>query len=270
MKKFSLFVFLVLVGFFCSCGSDTESSAANPDDEISSSNSHGSEKDSEKSSSSFVPKSVTEASVVDYDKYAAADLVVEAVDGKKYKTLKLGPVIWMTENMNSIDPLNVKSTCYGYDESKCDTYGRVYLNNDDSEPEHLCPEGFTLPSIGVWIELAESGVDFSPVFAGTCTKNDTLQCKDLKQSVRYLAYNDKSIVFTKDSSGKVSYKVQNSHYTNDFYSLRCVKYRSIVKNLSDLPLCDTTIENVPNINVDLKSTRLNSSHNVISRMPSSA
>ena len=246
MKKF--FALAILMALLSTGCSDT-ASGSSPDEQNLSSCSGN---DDEKSSSSFKADNVTDADLLDVDKLLSdVNDTAVAPDGIVYKTMNLGPYVWITKNMYSTAPFSVKSTCYGYDESNCSKHGRLYLDNVDNTPAAICPEGFSIPSAGAWLELAENSSDFTPVFAGVCDKRDTLECENINKSVRYLAADDKSVLFTKDSSGKVSYKVLNNG-SNGFYSVRCVKFRSIVEKMVDLPICDTLLENTPSIFVQEK------------------
>lgn len=249
MNRFSNFwgksvcALMVSVPLFYACSSDSGSTSNEEGDEVLFSSSSGVTK---KSSSSGA---VTDAEQFDVSKFnLEADGKVSTADGKIYNTVAVGTVTWIMENMNSQNPLEVKSTCFNYDDSNCGTYGRLYMENDYSSAASVCPDGYTIPSIGAWTNLLKSGVDFEPVFAGVCFKRDTLECDGLKKQVRYLADDDLAIVFTKDSSGKVTHSIQ-SQYDSYFYSLRCVKYRSIVKKFKDLPYCDSTYGNMPSIYV---------------------
>ena len=218
---------------FCSCSSDSGSSTDGQED-VQDSSSSGKEGKKDLSSSSSGT-----ANNVDLQKYATKyDSIVTAKDGKEYSTFTLGPVTWMAENMNSMAPLEAKSTCYGYDDDQCEEFGRLYMQNEGSKPGVLCPEGFTFPSVGTWKKLAERTDLFNPTFAGICDKKDSLVCNGLNQSVRYLASGGNAIVFTKDEKGKVSYEVEEVA-DNGFYSFRCVKYHSIADSIEDLPVCDT-------------------------------
>lgn len=232
MNRASLFVLMVAAfcGIFFACSS-TSSSSSDADEEELPKNNGGTD-------------SLNKADSLKLDRFnVAAEGEVLAKDGQKYKTLTVGSVTWMVENMNSEEPLLAKSTCYDYAES-CDSDGRFYMENNYSDAEEVCPEGFTLPSIAAWKDLIAQGVDFNLELAGICDKNDTLECHDNKKLARYLAYGGEAIVLQKDAKGKISYEIQ-SVSTYGFYSLRCVKNRSIVTKLTDLPLCDVSNGNVP-------------------------
>lgn len=234
-------ILVVLVPLFYACSSDSGSSTGNDEEPVNLN-----------SSSSSRPSSsgaVTEAEDFDISKFEQEkDGTVKGVDDKTYSTVAVGPVTWIAENLNSVSALEVKSTCYNYDEDNCDSYGRFYMDNDYSSADAVCPEGYTLPSIGAWNNLLKSGEKFEPVFAGICSKGDSLRCEGLNTKVRYLVDDDQAIVFTKDSSGKISHAFEY-RYDNYFYSLRCVKYRTIVNSFKDLPYCDEDYGNMPSIYV---------------------
>lgn len=155
--------------------------------------------------------------------------VVDYTTGKTYKTLTLGIYTWIDENIVDRD-LSIKSTCYAYDDANCSEYGRLYMQKNASD---MCPSSFKLPTVSDWEYRFERSADNPLTYGGVCYKRDTLECEGLKDSAMYLAYGDSAVLLTR--SGKISGLRSTD---NGFYSLRCVKYRSIVYKMYELPDCD--------------------------------
>ena len=123
------------------------SSSATPKDVVLSS--------SEKSSSSETSVSSSSSAAVSNVEYGT---LADSRDGKNYKTVKIGNLIWMAENLNfdnsatatgSID----SSFCYDGIPANCEKYGRLY---QEYAATAVCPEGWRLPTADDWRDLVNT------------------------------------------------------------------------------------------------------------------
>ena len=221
-KVYSLGCVAFLSAILVSCSSTSDSSSDTLDETSS---------DSRESSSSQIKEGpITHADSLDVNDYDNSEItsVTDTASGMNYSVITFGIYAWLGENVNKATT-DVKNTCYAYDKSMCSTYGKLYM--EKNAEENVCPPGFRLPSVYEWkLFLKENKIK---VLGGQCTKRDTLECFGLDSSARFLARNDSAVVIDIDGSVSISEVAPK-----DFYSIRCVKSKSIVSDLIELPVCD--------------------------------
>ena len=115
--------------------------------------------DPESSSSSVAPQpSSSETSVSSSGVGVEYGTLTDSRDGKNYKTVKIGNLTWMAENLNydnsatatgSID----SSFCYDGIPANCEKYGRLY---QEYAATAVCPEGWRLPTADDWRDLVNT------------------------------------------------------------------------------------------------------------------
>jgi uncharacterized protein (TIGR02145 family) len=73
-------------------------------------------------------------------------------DGKKYRTVKIGGMSWLAENLNYAPPKD-SGFCYKNNADSCKKYGRLYTWNT---ARTVCPAGWHLPTREEWSELGRA------------------------------------------------------------------------------------------------------------------
>lgn len=85
-------------------------------------------------------------------------------DGREYRTIQVGPKLWMAENLNFAGSAGDSlGRCYNDDPAKCTVYGRLYTwketmpssfgDSSGMPPQGICPSGFHVPSQSDWQTL---------------------------------------------------------------------------------------------------------------------
>lgn len=102
------------------------------------------------------------------DKDSDPSVLVDARDGERYRTVRIGDQVWMAENLRFNDTIWMYSLT---ESSEADEYGRLYTYNaamagqdyiDSGYNEGICPIGWHLPTMAEFDLMKNFVKDFCP------------------------------------------------------------------------------------------------------------
>jgi uncharacterized protein (TIGR02145 family) len=108
---------------------------------------------SKKPEQEIMPKSSDTSSKTRDTLSVTFDTLTDMRDGKIYKTVKIGELVWMAENLN-YKPETGNSWCYNDSDSYCNKYGRLYTWEAATSVCQLI--GWRLPTRADWKELVSA------------------------------------------------------------------------------------------------------------------
>lgn len=80
-------------------------------------------------------------------------ILTDSRDKREYKTVQIGEMTWMAQNLNYKYKDNDVSFCYDGREDYCDIVGRLYTWDAVQYSENICPKGWHVPSREEFIQL---------------------------------------------------------------------------------------------------------------------
>ena len=97
------------------------------------------------------------------DEDSRVGIFVDARDSQSYKTIEIGGLVWMAQNLNyfdASDSLYERTSCYNESTEYCEKQGRLYAWNVAMVS---CPHGWKIPSKADFDNLIEAvgGFDFA-------------------------------------------------------------------------------------------------------------
>ena len=242
---------LALVG----CGSDSSSEDPVKDDPLEQ------PEDSEKAGKNPDENSETdpvsdpddEKDYVQSQLESSGDFSIDTVRDARYGTysywLRTGNIVWSLETVTD-ETDEVKSVCYDNQKGNCDDYGRLFTAS--AKPAHAaCPEGQNLASSSDWALLDTYRLKHAEIdkllglkYGGLCVKAaDSLECSGIDTTGNYLTSDGKVYSIKKGTSTAST----SSAKTSGYYNVRCIAYPTFVKSVKDLPACDPSLKNPPEL-----------------------
>ena len=104
------------------------------------------------SSSSITLSSSSETPTVKSIYDAENNTLTDLRDNQVYKTVTIGELIWMAENLNYDYKAGSKSFCYNDSTKYCDSYGRLYVKEIK---DTVCPDKWHLPDSLEWEKIIQ-------------------------------------------------------------------------------------------------------------------
>jgi uncharacterized protein (TIGR02145 family) len=198
-----------------------------------------------------VPKSVSHLQLIDLFKEEGFDQIVETIrgelalyidnrDGQVYRTIEIGGVTWLAENLN----YEVKdSWWYDNDRNNGRPFGRLYTWD---AAQSGCPDGWHIPTVAEWEQLAasvggtwdfvksapaykaltEEGGGFQAVFGGQHERKPFDAFYDRGTTGMYWGGNDHTGIYTfifGRAVGRLLSSKADQEELENGYSCRCVK-----------------------------------------------
>lgn len=264
MKKFVAYAMCFAVTAFCvlaGCGSDGSSKGpvkeeSSEEPEAPEEEEQGPDNEENRDGNSEAGVKVNPSDEKDVIKFTLAeteefsiDTVRDSYRGTYSYYIRTGNVVWSLQKV-SAESDDVESVCYDEQKGNCDDYGRLFTAS--VKPTHdVCPDGQNLASSKDWAILdayrskhreIDDLMDFK--YGGSCEQvKGKLVCSGIDTTANYMTSDGKVYSLKK---GSLLAKMGNAN-ENGYYNVRCVTYPTFVKSVKDLPVCDPSLKNPPEL-----------------------
>lgn len=108
----------------------------------------------------------SDSSVGAADEDSRTGIFVDARDLQSYKTIEIGGLVWMAQNLNyfdASDSLYKRTSCYNDSAEYCEKQGRLYAWNVAMV---ACPQGWKIPSKADFAADSLMSLDFASEIGG--------------------------------------------------------------------------------------------------------